>query len=195
MVNYLTHDASFLQAPDYRFSLDVTDVGTGPYAKNKEYHGNVGSYFRLADFFDHLRTEGVYDNTRIILVSDHGPGYNYVSKHYPGVPNIDNFNPILMVKDFSAHGSLKTDDTFMTNADTPFLALTGLVDTIVNPNTGTELSADSIAAAKSGSLFVSVSSGFSLPSPNATTQAINSPGDYYVHDNIFDPNNWEKAEK
>ena len=43
--------------------------------------------------------------------------------------------PLLMVKDFDAKG-FRTDDTFMTNADTPFLAAEGVIENPVNPGTG-----------------------------------------------------------
>ena len=45
------------------------------------------------------------------------------------------FRALLMVKDFNATG-FTTSDEFMTNADTPTLALSGLVDNPVNPFTG-----------------------------------------------------------
>lgn len=32
----------------------------------------MAAMLRLGEWFDYLREEGVYDNTRIILVSDHG---------------------------------------------------------------------------------------------------------------------------
>ena len=37
-------------------------------------------------------------------------------------------NPILVVKDFNERGTLKIDNTFMSNADVPTLALKGIVE-------------------------------------------------------------------
>ncbi|MBO4747117.1 MAG: hypothetical protein J5607_03525, partial [Clostridiales bacterium] len=52
-------------------------------------------------------------------------------------PEIDavGYNPVLMVKDFDSTGFTVAED-FMTNADTPFLALDGLIADPVNPFTG-----------------------------------------------------------
>ncbi|MDR1900923.1 MAG: hypothetical protein LBQ88_01385 [Treponema sp.] len=52
MVNNTTHNPSFMQAPDYRPVLNVTNYGTSPYSKESEYHGNAASLLRLADWFD-----------------------------------------------------------------------------------------------------------------------------------------------
>ena len=52
------------------------------------------------------------------------------------------YNPLLMVKDFDAEGDVKTDPTFMTNADTPVLAMKDLIENPVNPFTGNPLVMD-----------------------------------------------------
>ena len=94
---------------------------------------------------DHLKKIGVYDNTRIIIVSDHG----WPLEHYEDMLFLDGakagaeynpedamaYNPVLFVKDFGATGDFKTDYTFMTNADTPYLAMNGLIDDPVSPFT------------------------------------------------------------
>ena len=36
------------------------------------YHANAAALLRLGEWFDWMREQGVYDNTRIIIVSDHG---------------------------------------------------------------------------------------------------------------------------
>ena len=53
--------------------------------------------------------------------------------HHP--QDVMSYNPLLLVKDFGSKG-FHVDDRFMTNADTPVLALDGLIDTPVNPFTG-----------------------------------------------------------
>ena len=49
-------------------------------------------------------------------------------------------NSLLMVKDFNAKGELKTDWSFMTSADVPFLTVSGIIKNPLNPFTGKELS-------------------------------------------------------
>ena len=38
----------------------------------RSYHCNMAAFLQLGKWFDVLREQGVYDNTRIILVADHG---------------------------------------------------------------------------------------------------------------------------
>jgi hypothetical protein len=192
MVNNTTHNPSLMQATEYRPVLNVTNYGTSPYAKESEYHGNAAALLRLAEWFSFLKQEEVYDNTRIIIVADHGAQKNYVSPMIPGFPvNIDNFNPLLLVKDFHASGGIKTDTAFMTNADVPFLAFQGQIENPVNPFTGREISTD----LKNKPLYVACSGGVHLEDPEAGQIILDPEKDYYVHDNIFDPANWEKASR
>jgi YidC/Oxa1 family membrane protein insertase len=188
MVNNTTHDPSLMQAPDYRPVLNVTNYGKSPYAKESEYHGNVTALLRLAEWFSFLREENVYDNTRIIIVADHGAQKNYVSpKSVDFSVNIDNFNPLLLVKDFYASGSIKTDRAFMTNADVPFLAFEGQIEKAVNPFTGRDISID----LKNEPLYVACSGGIHLDDPEASQVTLDPGRDYYVCENIFEPANWK----
>jgi hypothetical protein len=191
-VNMTTHEPSFLQAPDYRPVPFVTDFGKGPFRNSSNYHVNIASIKRLADWFNFLKENNVYDNTRIILVSDHGPYENIATK--TGLPfMIDSFNPILLVKDFNASGPMRTDDTFMSNGDVPSLALQGLFDDPRNPYTGNPVNMD----AKQNPLYIFTSNPYGdehLIFADETQVRLAPKKDYYVHDNIFDPANWEKAE-
>jgi YidC/Oxa1 family membrane protein insertase len=190
MVNNTTHNPSLMQAPGYRPVINVTNYGKSPYAKESEYHGNAAALSRLADWFSFLKQENIYDNTRIIIVADHGAQKNYVSPMFPGFSvNIDNFNPLLLVKDFYASGSIRTDHTFMTNADVPFLAFQGQIENPVNPFTGREISVE----LKNNPLYVACSGGIHLETPNAPRITLDPDRDYYVHENIFDPANWKRA--
>jgi YidC/Oxa1 family membrane protein insertase len=190
MVNNTTHEGASLQAPDYVPAITVTDYGSGPFPKEKAYHINIAAIKRLADWFLYLKNEGVYDNTRIIIVSDHGPEPNFVTKI--GLPfNVDQFNSLLMVKDFTAIGSLRTDNTFMSTADVPTIALRGLITNPVNPYTGNAITDE----AKKEPLYIAISGSVHIEDSQATQFGLNPKEDYYVHTNIFDPANWEKAEK
>jgi hypothetical protein len=99
-----------------------------------------------------------------------------------------------MVKDFNAAGPMRTGDSFMSNADVPSLALQGLFDDPRNPYTGNPINMD----AKQKPLYVFISSpqgNDHLIYADETQIPLNPEKDYYVHDNIFDPANWEKAKK
>jgi hypothetical protein len=192
-VNNTTHEGSLLQAPDYRPVITVTNYGTSSFSKETAYHINAGSIKRLADWFLYLKDEEVYDNTRIIIVADHGPDTNFVTKI--GLPfNVDQFNPLLLVKDFNdinVSDGIATDNTFMTNADVPTIALRGLIDNPINPYTGNPITDD----AKKKRLYIAISGSVHKEDSQATQFGLNPKEDYYVHDNIFDEKNWEKVEK
>jgi hypothetical protein len=185
MTNNTTHESSLLQAPEYRPLANVTNYGTSRFAKESAYHVNAAALKRLADWFAVLKKEGVYDNTRIILVSDHGPQPNFVTKIGLAF-NVDQFNPLLMLKDFNAAGALRTDMSFMSNADVPPLALKDLINNPKNPFTGEDVSMER----KKNPLYIAMSGSIHLSGKSATRFLLNPQKDYYVHDNIFKPENW-----
>jgi len=188
MTNNTTHEASFLQAPDYIPVTTVTNYGNSRFAKEVAYHINAAAIKRLADWFDFLRKQNVYDNTRIILVSDHGPESRFVTKI--GLPfKVDQFNPLLMVKDFNASGEIKTDMSFMSNADVPYLSLINVIENPVNPFTGNEISVER----KKEPLYIAISGSLRLSNGNNSQFQLNPNEDYYVHDNIFIAENWIPA--
>ncbi|MDR1257249.1 MAG: hypothetical protein LBJ86_05840, partial [Spirochaetaceae bacterium] len=125
----------------------------------------------------------------IIIVSDHGAQKDYISRRHPGVPNLYNFNPLLLVKDFDAHDPLKTDGAFMTNADVPFLAFRGQIENMVNPFTGNPVSTD----AKQGPLYVAPSGGVHTGDPLSTRISLDPKQDFYVHGDVLDPASWTRV--
>jgi hypothetical protein len=190
MINNTTHEYSFFEAPEYRPATVINNYGDSPYRKEPAYHTNMAALKRLGDWLVFLKENGVYDNTKIILVADHGSSENHVFN--VALPfNVNNYNPLLLVKDFNSAGELRTDNTFMTNADVPFLAFENLIDNPVNPFTGKEISND----AKKHPLYIAISGSLHEEGPDTTRITLNPKMDYYVHDNILDPANWEKAEK
>jgi len=88
---------------------------------------------QINKWLNYLEKEEIYDNTRIILVSDHGGSY----RNGRSRAGMENYNPILMIKDFDERGKLKSKNDIMTHADTPYLALRDLniASGIVNDDT------------------------------------------------------------
>jgi YidC/Oxa1 family membrane protein insertase len=190
MVNNTTHEGALLQAPEYRPVINVSGYGPSPFSKETEYHINIAAFKRLADWFEYLKNEQIYDNTRIVLVSDHGSQVSYVTKGKTGLPsNFDNLHPMLLVKDFNSSGNLKTDMTFMSNADVPFITLLDQIDDPVNPFTGKKITLE----AKKFPLYIANSGSIHLENPNAPQVSLDPARDYYVHDNIFNEKNWSKV--
>jgi YidC/Oxa1 family membrane protein insertase len=85
-------------------------------------------------WIDFLKKEAVYDNTKIIIVSDHGNGLDTERFEDTGM---ESYNPLLLVKPFNARGPLAVSREFMTNADAPALAAEGAVANPINPYLGT----------------------------------------------------------
>ena len=162
--NGTAHNTMPLQEPDYvpqyeidnteydrthtdRFVYEGTTLAMEPRTRYKmmHYQCNMAAWIQLGKWMDYLKEIGVYDNTRIIIVSDHGwplghfddmlflDGANSDTEYNP--EDAMAYNPVLFVKDFGETGEYKTDYTFMTNADTPYLAMNGLIDDPVNPFT------------------------------------------------------------
>nr|WP_321295482.1 YidC/Oxa1 family membrane protein insertase [uncultured Sphaerochaeta sp.] len=147
--NETPHEPVLLEAPLYEprdelshihnplqsilHTVSQTDLGT--------YHANVATLLQLAKWFEHLKEEGVYDNTRIILVSDHGhPVQTHIFQDFSeNALRYALFNPLLMVKDFNASGVLQEKGCFMTNADAAIIALEGLGIPMINPFSGEDM--------------------------------------------------------
>lgn len=204
MVNDTTHEPMMLQAPDY---VPAAAVDNTEYEENIQervfdgrtlhldngaqmahYHINMAAMIQLGRWFDYMRKEGVYDNTRIILVSDHGSALGildelslnddmYISAYYP----------LLMVKDFGSSG-FNTSDEFMTNGDVPSLAVDGIIENPVNPFTGKMINSDEKTAHDQ---YIINSDEQIMDINNGNTFL---PSDWYsVHDNIWDKSNWERV--
>ena len=161
MVNDITHCPCLLQEPDYvpaanidntlydvdmteRYTLNGITMDMSTIEQRTHYHINVATYRELANWFDYLRVNGVYDNTRIILVADHGKDIGQFDINCNG-RDMESFMPLLMVKDFNAKG-FNVNEEFMTNADTATIATKGLINNPVNPFTGNPINSN----AKSG---------------------------------------------
>ena len=97
-------------------------------------------------------------------------------------------NAFLMVKDFNADFPLKTDMTFMTNADVPFLAAQGSIENPINPFTQQPISG---GGKKDGFVFY-VTHRF-VPEAHNKNSFILDDEAWHVQDNIFAPENWSQV--
>jgi hypothetical protein len=188
--NSLTHEPAFFQSPDYVPRREITETGNGPFSEESHYHANMAALLLLGKWFAYLQANDVYNNTRIIIVSDHGKGVpiDPLSQIKPPDDwNLNVFNPLLMVKDFDAAGNLRTDDTFMTNADTPLLAMDSLIQNPVNPFTRKPIKSE-----KDGKIIITSSGKFNPTDHGKYTFNIANNEWLSVRDNIFNSSNWQK---
>ena len=216
MSNDTTHEPMILQEPEYipaptvdNTAFDAEHQGRsdaqGNYidfsndaagdklARGVHYQINMAAFKELGAWFDHLRENGVWDNTRIIIVSDHAAALwlrpeqvieTNISRNEKQSWDPLMFNCMLMVKDFDSQ-EFTVDTTFMTNADTPTLAMEGLIESPTNPFTGNPISSD----AKAGDQHLLWSWDWDI-SENDGNRFL--PGYWFtVHDDVFDANNWK----
>ena len=158
-----------------------------------QYQINMAALLQLGKWFDYMRENGVYDNTRIIIVSDHGYTTGQFSplvlKKKKLLDEIGYYYPLLLVKDFGSK-DFKISDEFMTNADVPYLASKGVVSSSVNPFTGKEISC---VAKYSAPQYVLSSEEWSIDKINGNTFA---PGNWYaVEKDIWNEDNWKVVKK
>lgn len=210
--NDTTHSPALLQKPDYvpKQTVDNTEYdsqladdaytlnGVQLRMRNKRqvthYHANMAALLQLGRWFDYLRENDVYDNTRIILVSDHGRGIGQIKELIKQDENgkkidLEWFYPLLMVKDFDSH-TFETSDSFMTNADVPTLATKDLIKNPTNPFTGKPINSDEKYAHDQ---FIIRSRVWNVNKNNGNTFL---PSKWIsVKDNIWDIDNWTFYEK
>ena len=164
--NTTTHDVTLLQEPEFeprpmvdntayeeahrvRTSAQGGRLELKTLEQMEHYQSDTAALIQLGKWFDFLRENGVWENTRVIVVSDHGweLGLNHVLTGaaegenaltpYDGVMA---YNALMMIKDFGEGEAFRTDPSFMTIADTPSEALRGLIENPVNPFTGNPIS-------------------------------------------------------
>jgi len=162
--------------------INERDIGT--------YHVNAASLTRIGLWLEELKREGIYDTTRIIIVADHGRDV-YIPQFAEYEKNsriYGDYNPLLLFKDFSQEGALRTDRSFMTNADTPVLALKGLGIDPLNPFTGKDL------FAQVDKEVVEVFKGPWAPPKGGTQFDFNDARSFRVREDVFKESNWESLE-
>ena len=203
--NDTTHEPSLLEWPGYTPSVDPDvphKADDSVYIVDGEqlvfeteehlrhYDVNMAAYIQLGKWMQFLREQGVYDNTRIIIVSDHGWGIGQFPKLKNELEDMTRYNPILLVKDFNA-AEYSVSDRLMTNADAAVIAVSGLVDDPHNPYTGKPLD-DS--AKYTDELIITASHNWETDKNNGNVFDLSDAAFFKVHDNIFDSSNWSYAE-
>ncbi len=203
ITNGLTHEPALLQEPDYvpmmevkndefymnpedRFTVDGTYLRMENSYQIMHYQSNMCALIEVAKWLECLKSEGVYDNTRIIICSDHGRMTGQLDLFSEEGESMEYFLPLFMVKDFDAKG-FEISEEFMTNADVPSLAFEGLIDNPVNPFTGNRMDGHEKAE---GDPTIFMSQEFSVVVNNKTKFL---PGNWYrLHNgNPYKIENWE----
>ena len=216
MQNSATHNIIPLQEPDYtplrvvengeydrthtdRFTYNGVTMHMDTTYQMAHYESDMAVFMQIGNWMDELRAQGVYDNTRIIIVSDHAWGLGSFDDLLFGDGDPDTlynsedamgYNPVLFYKDFNSKGDFNVDYTFMTNADTPTLAMQGLIDNPLNPYTGNPIFQPE---AKDGIMYVLYTDNWSAESNTGNTFT-NSIWYTVSNKDVLDKNNWQKEE-
>jgi membrane protein insertase Oxa1/YidC/SpoIIIJ len=193
ITNELTHEEVWLHGEDFKPSEIPTAIGNGKFAYSGTYHSNTALYLKLGEWFDFLRENGVYDNTRIIIAADHGIGVGDLLSNEPlsiKGESREKYNPVFLFKDFNSHGTLSINKDFMTNADIPFFTLNGLIENPTNPFTGNPITTQ---PKKDGILITTYHAPMA---GNHGKYVFNIKKNQWMrlHDSIYEASNWENFE-
>jgi len=192
ITNELTHEDVWLHGQIFKPSEIPTVIGSSKYASEGRYHSNTALYLKLGEWFDLLRENGVYDNTRIIIAADHGGGAgNLISNEPLSIKDESRelYNPVFLYKDFNSHGSLSINNDFMTNADVPFFTLNGLPENPVNPFTGNPITTQP----KEKGILITTHHSPMAGSHGKYVFNIRNNEWIHLRDSIYEASNWEKV--
>ena len=207
MSNDTTHEITLLQEPDYvpaehidntdyeaehadRYTVNGVTLTMETEYQFEHYQANMAAFLQIGSWLDYLKENGVYDNTRIIIVSDHGNEVNQLEslilEDENGVSqDLEYYYPLLMVKDFNAK-DFSVSEEFMTNGDVPTLATEGIIVDPMNPFTGKTINSSEKTAHDQ---YVFVSEEWHVESNSGNVYL---PGLWLsVQKDMRDKNNWK----
>lgn len=156
------------------------------------FENNMWFIKHFARWIKWMKDKGVYDNTKIVIISDHGVSWGHFdggldikppaswTGNDPNKISLNQFwrlNALLMVKDFNNKGDIKEDWRLMSNADAPSIILD-----VNNPTKN-----DSSRTLPS---YITHWEGNILQQKKVKIHK-----QYKVKDNIFDLNNWELVKR
>ena len=150
----------------------------------RSYYANAASMKNIAELIYFLKDNNVYDNTKIIIISDHALNIETDFYKNNGIEFMAIYNALLMVKNFYSTNDFTISSNFMTVADLPYLSTKHLTKQI-NPFTQSIITNNY----KNGELKLIILNEWQ---PNRQLEnRFNFTKYYTVKGNIFDKNNWK----
>ncbi|MEM6797691.1 MAG: hypothetical protein AAF725_27230, partial [Acidobacteriota bacterium] len=123
---FMSKDCRVVPEPE---ALTVEELAFQGYSSNFEWYHAVAARCTLllvADYFDWMRAQGIYDNTKIVMASDHGiVGESMTDRSSRAVAGgtTDSIfvrtRSVLFVKDREAREALAISEEFLPNAEVP----------------------------------------------------------------------------
>ena len=198
--NDAPHEFAFLNAPEYTYEVfDKIQIINSSYEyKNdqelKAYQVNMATYKTIGNWLKYLQDNDCYNNTRIIIVSDHGWNLSLKSFDDEILDKGSLLNTLFLVKDFDSDSELKNDSKLVMNADTLFFATKDLDISEKNPFTNKTLS-KSRSEENIIELSLIQNEEWNASSLKKEYQFnLNGPT-YIIKDNIFKAENWTIKEE
>jgi len=151
-----------------------------------------GAALKLAgEWFRWMKENGVYDNTRIVIVSDHGRNiFNpmFSSQKINGSRTTPaTWHNTVLVKDFNSRGEMTLNESFITTCDIPYIVLKDIIEG-ENPYTGNR-----ITEKKDKMPFTVMKTKFRIREQGKFKFTFTEL--FTVHDeDIFNLSNWEKID-
>lgn len=206
MTNDTTHEPMLLQEPNYvpakhvdntayetenanRYTINGKTLKMETTQQYIHYQTNMASMLKIGEWMDYLKKNNVYDNTKIIIVADHGRPLQHLSDRIlddakDDLYDTEFYNPLLLVKDFNSN-KFSTSEEFMTNGDVPTLAMKDLINNPKNPFTGKEINNNE---KYEHDQYVLGSMEWDIGKNNGKVYL---PGTWFkVHDDVRNRNNW-----
>lgn len=192
MANEATHFSGSIS------SLGIIDKERLSYSDSDNYANCAAALLAVGKWLDFLKENDCWENTRIIIVADHGISDSLAAQLFGEESRLDGYaknrlHPILLEKDFDSRGDVSVNMKFMTNADVPFLACDGIVANPVNPYTGNPI--DDATRLKQDGVLVTTD-GISNPDKSRSKYVFTVEKNSWVsvRENIFDPKDWVKEQ-
>lgn len=195
--NNTTHGRTLLNTENYEELVNFSK-GLKYDETIMNYQPFIATLKQIGLWIDFLKENDCFDNTRIVITSDHGRYNNIKSGSDKETDFYNNemlcFNPLLMVKDFNSNSEIKVDNKFMTNADTIFLASEGIIPELKNPFLNKNLKQDkdngvnvywSYNKADDDNSLIPIEKRYTLPLKDG----------YKIKNGFFDISGWEKISR
>ena len=170
------------------FPWDLVDDNGKFHPNVKPYENNKWVMEKIINWIKWMKKNGVYDNTRIIILSDHGIRDVKVDSNVvifnPFVPKESEkislkqllcFTPLMMVKDYNDSNKISEDWRFLSNVDATAISLSDNDPTKIEPPLDRTLTA----------FYVS----WKIKASNKKLPIVNS---YEVNKNVYEIKNWKK---
>ena len=197
IVNNLTHEPpkkETIQMIGKDFLIPLAKKYCLNETTEEHFYVNYLAHESCAKFFKFLKDNNCWDNSRIIIIGDHGrdPMRTRDMKFIADFANTD-FSPdasipLIMMKDFNSEGTLKKDYTFMTLADIPALTTKNLSSELQkNPFSGRDF-----LETENKTVVRIITAGNWHANHQLKSTQFEDAEWAFVKENVYAPSNWSR---